>query len=110
MRQCHDYGLRTFTGRSAHRNKVLLSNRHLSRRLSHARCVRVVPIHLATVALRIPNAIQSLQKGDSRGFLVHNVEAKPMRNIPLLETGGHRSELVRCFASALDPQSRRRDF
>lgn len=34
MPQCHDYVLRTFT-------KVLLSNCQLSRRLSHARTVRV---------------------------------------------------------------------
>jgi hypothetical protein len=94
MPQCHDYVLRTFT-------KVLLSNCQLSRRLSHARTVRVTPIHLTTVTLRISNAIQPLQKGDSRVFLAYNTEAKPMQNIPLLEAKGtsERACPVLCIGS-----------
>jgi hypothetical protein len=104
MPQCHDYVLRTFT-------KVLLSNCQLSRRLSHARTVRVTPIHLTTVTLRISNAIQPLHKGGIQGFFLHTIlKQSQCRTFPYWRLKEHRSELVQCFALALDLQSRRRDF
>ena len=106
-----NYVLRTFTSRSAHRNKVLLSNCQLSRRLSYVRTVSVVLIHLTTVVLRIPNAIQSTVGREIQGFFLYTMlKQSQCRTFPCWKLKEHQSELVQCFALALDLQSRRRDF